>query len=68
MEQKQEKQARSMVEQFQTETEQMEKNFDKSKSGDIGLTQVRTDATQFDKFLTDTPLGANVSDQWNRVK
>jgi hypothetical protein len=46
----------------------MEKNFDKSKSGDIGLTQVRTDAIQIDKFLTDTPLGGNVSDQWNRVK
>lgn len=64
----QEKQFKSLLEQFQKQTESMHDNFKSGKNADADMKSVRESADQISKSLTATPLGDKADAQWGRVK
>lgn len=64
----QEKDAKNLVEQFQKQTEQTLKQFQKDKTAGTGLAALRSNADQIDRVLATTAMGPNVTDQWSKVK
>ena len=65
---RQEKQFKSLLEQFQKQTESMHDNFKSGKNADADMKSVRERADEIDKSLTTTPLGDKADAQWGRVK
>jgi hypothetical protein len=64
----QEKDAKNLVEQFQKQTEQTLKQFQKDKTAGTGLAALRSNADQIDRVLATTAMGPNVTDQWSKVR
>jgi len=64
----QEKQAKSLVERFQKQTEDMLKHFKDNKAADTDLKNARDSAADIDRLLSTTPMGSGVEDNWNKVK
>jgi hypothetical protein len=64
----QEKHAKNLVEGFQKQTEEALKQFQKDKTADPSLTNLRSNATQIDQVLTTASMGPDVAAQWSKVK
>ena len=64
----QEKDAKSLVEQFQKQTENMSHQFGSSKKADQSLPPVLASADRIDKLLTTTPMGDQTAGAWSKVK
>jgi len=64
----QEKQFKSLLDQFQKQTENMHDHFKSKKNADSDMKAVRESADEIDKSLTANPLGDKVNAQWSRVK
>jgi hypothetical protein len=64
----QEKQAKTLVQSFQKQTEVMLDQFKDKKKADAELATVRSSADQIDKLLASTPMGDKVATNWSKVK
>ena len=63
----QEKDAKQLVEQFQKQAEGTLKQFQNDKTAP-GMSALRSSADQIDHVLSTTAMGANVNEQWAKVK
>ena len=64
----QEKQAKTLVQNFQKQTEVMLDHFKDKKKADTEFASVRSSADEIDKLLAATPMGDKVASSWSKVK
>jgi hypothetical protein len=64
----QEKDAKSLVQQFQKQTESMLNQFNSTKKADQSLPAVLATSNQIDKLLAATPMGDQTNNAWAKVK
>jgi hypothetical protein len=64
----QEKDAKTLVQTFEDQTNKMLDQFKQNRQAEPALTSVRDSANRIEKLLADVPMGSQVNDAWAKVK
>lgn len=64
----QEKQGKALVQQFQTQMEDFVNHYRRNKSAEADLKNVRESAAEINRLLMSTPMGNEVTGNWDKIK
>jgi single-stranded DNA-specific DHH superfamily exonuclease len=64
----QEKDAKSLISNFEKQTDAMFKEFKKSKKGDVAVETTLNNAQQIDKLLYSLQIGPQIDSQWAKIR